>query len=429
MKAGIKLDKELEGALAKAVKGLGLSAAAKAVGGKNKINGSDLYRQLAKIIKGLDALLQEEGSSPVRDPFREVIDDPSGLLATLGSLESYLQQAGLHLHALPLRQLAHVTADVVMGRADVALAQKLAMVELLENLALRPEAAEWEKSLGVLTISAEERRKARDEIEQQVEAKRLAAKKSPADSGPLQTVPAKPQGKPQMGKQDGTEGETLKESGRDSMKFFEGSVSGAKAVSRKEHSFQARHAWLVAAAFLTRRGRIEGARMFLTEARAHANAFDDEACAAACALQLARLTLLENRHTEALSLVQEAVSGQGNALQWVERAAAAAQIWQEELPRGSGFGKARALLKAGVEEFALLAKGATGGGFGTVRGPDTTGRTGIGLDACVAEAMLRQELAGVVTSEARHSLRVGDKNRAMKTAREAAEILRTCCER
>lgn len=421
---GVKLGNELAAALAKAVKGLGLSAAAKAGGGKNKINGSDLYRQLAKKIKGLDALLQEDGPKPTPDPFREAIDDPSGLLATLRSLEAYLRQAGMDLHALPLRQLAYVTADVVIGRADVALAQKLAMVELLEILALRAEAAEWEKSLGVLAISPEERKKAREEVEQRLEAKRLAAKKFPAESNRAEN------GTLQQSKQEnGTEGQNISQTeGKKTPDIIEKSVSKATNTKSKEHPFQARHAWLAAAVFLTTRGRFGGARAFLTEASAHARAFDDERCAAACALHLARLALLENRHSEALTLVQEAVSSGGDVFQWIERAVAAAQIWLEELPRGSGFGKARALLKAGIEKFAGPAKRAGRKSMGS-GGADSGGRAGMGLDGEIAEATLMQELAGVVLSESRHSLPVGDKNRALKTAREAVDILQKCCDR
>ncbi|GAQ78456.1 hypothetical protein KFL_000130380 [Klebsormidium nitens] len=423
VRAGVKLGNELAAALAKAVKGLGLSAAAKAGGSKNKINGSDLYRQLAKKIKGLEALLQEDGPKATPDPFREAIDDPSGLLATLGSLESCLRQAGMDLHALPLRQLAYVTADVVMGRADVALAQKLAMVELLESFALRAEAAEWEKFLGVLAISPEERKKAREEVEQRLEAKRLAAKKVPAESRSAENGDEQNEKK-----KTGNDSEKRVLNGRKSPDALEKSVSKAIKLRSKEHPFQARHAWLATAAFLMTRGRFSGARAFLTEASAHACAFDDEGCAAACALHLARLTLLENRHVEALSLVQEAVSSEGEVFQWVERAVAAAQILLEELPRGSGFSKARVLLKAGVERFAALAKHTGSKSVGSGRA-DSGGRTGMGLDAGIAEATLLQELAGVVASESRHSVRVGDKNRAVKTAREAVEILQKCCDR
>jgi hypothetical protein len=470
VKAGLKLERELEGDLVKAVKGLGLSGPAKSGGSKNKINGSDLHRQLAKKIKGLDSLLQDGGPGPTRDPFREAIDDPSGLLATLGSLEGYLDQAGLHLHALPLRQLAFITADVVMGRADAVLGQKLAMVKLLADLALGREAAEWTNSLGVLAIDPEEKRKAREEIEQRLEVKRLAAGKIPAE---VQTgrIPAELRAEPlksagtllpnaskkgaqpggmnlrerngnvdtsvttMSGKESETEGEKGSKKTEKSRGGKEHSSLNESALSRpKAQLFHARHAWLAAGAFLATRGRLQGARSFLTEARAHAHAFDDDVCSAACALHLARLTLLENKHSEAMSLIQEVVSIAGDTYEWVERAVAAGRIWLEELPRGSGFYKARALLNAGIGRFSALARSAhqdASGKVGLVSAPgaDPCSRNGNALDAGIAEVMLMMELAAVVTSESHHSLRVGDKNRAEKTAREAVEILRTCCDR
>jgi hypothetical protein len=457
VKAGIRLEKELEGDLVKAVKGLGLSGPAKSGGSKNKINGSDLHRQLAKKIKGLDLLLQDGGPGPTRDPIREAIDDPTGILATLGSLEDYLDQAGLHLHALPLRQLALIIADVVMGRADAVLGQKLAMVKLLADLALGREAAEWTNSLGVLAIDPEERRKAREGIEQRMEAKRLAAAKMPAEYGAdsLKSAGAlllntSKQGAPMnlrerngnvdngttIGRKENvTVGE--KGGGKTDKNWGEkvhSSMNESTLSRPKAQPFHARHAWLAAGAFLATRGRLQSARSFLTEARAHAQAFDDDACSAACALHLARFTLLENKHSEAMSLIQEVVSIAGDFSEWVERAVAAEKIWLEELPKGSGFYKARALLKAGIGRFSALARSAHQDVSGkacldSAPGADPCTRNGNALDVGIAEARLMMELAAVVTSESHHSLRVGDKNRAEKTAREAVGILRTCCDR